>query len=239
MTDRPLLIVDDHLELAENLAEILEDLGHPCRIVETAEQALDALSKASFSGVITDYRLPGHSGVDLISELRARGVTTPVILISGFAADDVVRQAQEAGALDVLAKPVNFDQLSQLVLAFDKNDNEILVVDDDRRFSENLAEILGDAGFNVSTSDCAKNALAKRRLPRVAVLDMMLPDGSGIDIAKRLFARDPTIAILILSGHLDEETLATVERLPGVVSALPKPITANDLLKRVGSAMNK
>ncbi|MCA9645323.1 MAG: response regulator, partial [Myxococcales bacterium] len=192
MTSNPLLIVDDHVELAENLAEILEDLGHPCRIVESADQALDALSSQTFSGIITDYRLPESSGLELITELRKRGVSTPVVLISAFAADDVVRKAHEIGALDVLAKPVDFDQLERLVRAFEKNERDILIVDDDRRFAENIQEILHDAGFEVSTSECAREALARRDLPRLAVLDLMLPDGTGIDIAKRLFARDPT-----------------------------------------------
>ncbi|MGE0320810.1 MAG: response regulator [Polyangiaceae bacterium] len=239
MPPNTLLIVDDHVELAENLAEILEGQGHTCRIAENADEALEALRSETFAGIITDYRLPGSSGLDLIAALRQRGVSTPVVLISAFAADDVIRQAQEAGALDVLAKPVDFDQLGRLVRAFDKNEKEILIVDDDSRFAENIQEILNDAGFEVSTSDCAQSALAKRRLPRLAVLDLMLPDGNGVDIAKRLFARDPTIHILILSGHLDSQSAADLEKLPGVVSALPKPIAANDLLKRVGSAMEK
>lgn len=239
MAPNQLLIVDDHLELAENLAEILEEFGHSSRIVETADEALELLSNESFSGVITDYRLPGASGLDLLAQLRHRGLNVPVVLISAFAADDVVRKAQEAGALDVLAKPVDFDQLSQLVQAFEKNENEILVVDDDRRFAENLQEILNDAGFEVATSDCAKGALANRTLPRLAVLDLMLPDGNGLEIAKRLFARDPTIHILFVSGHMDPETAADIEKLPGVVSAVPKPIAPSDLLRRVGNALHK
>ena len=115
----------------------------------------------------------------------------------------------------------------------------VLIVDDDSRFAENLQEILSEAGFKVSTSGSARSALERRDLPRVAVLDLMLPDGNGVDIAKQLFARDPTIHILIVSGHLDPDMMDKVEKLPGVVSALPKPVAANDLLKRVGSATPK
>jgi len=110
-----ILIVDDHVDLAENLAEILGLNGHQCQIVDSAERALAALHEGAFAGVITDLRLPGLSGLDLLDRLRDEGNSTPLILISAFASDAVVARAQAAGALGVLDKPVDLERLQRLV----------------------------------------------------------------------------------------------------------------------------
>lgn len=112
---RRILIVDDHVELAENLAEILELRGHECQIAGDAEQALIALEQGSFQSIITDLRLPGLSGLELLCHLRSRSNAIPLILISAFASDAVAAQAHAAGALGVLDKPVDLDRLFQLV----------------------------------------------------------------------------------------------------------------------------
>lgn len=117
----PLLIVDDHIDLAENLAEILELSGHSCQIVASAEQALAALHGRAFAGVITDLRLPGLSGLELLNHLRREGNAIPLILVSAFASDAVVEQAQAAGALGVLNKPVNLERLQRLVAELSTN----------------------------------------------------------------------------------------------------------------------
>ncbi len=110
-----LLLVDDHVELAENLAEILEDAGVTCEVADSAEAALERLAAEPFQGLITDFRLPGDSGLELIEQLRVRGGAIPSVLLSAFATDEVVRQAEAAGALMVLPKPVDVPRLIELV----------------------------------------------------------------------------------------------------------------------------
>ena len=59
------LIVDDNLELAENIAEILEDEGFDCDMADSAEHALERLASTRFSLVISDIRMDGMTGVEL------------------------------------------------------------------------------------------------------------------------------------------------------------------------------
>ncbi|MBX3183475.1 MAG: response regulator [Polyangiaceae bacterium] len=110
-----LLLVDDHVELAENLAEILESAGATCEVADSAEAALERLAAKPFQGLITDLRLPGSSGVDLIARIRAQGGSLPIVLLSAFATEEVVEQAEAAGAAMVLPKPVDVTRLLEFV----------------------------------------------------------------------------------------------------------------------------
>jgi two-component system cell cycle sensor histidine kinase/response regulator CckA len=79
-----------------------------------------------------------------------------------------------------------------------------LLVDDESALTENLSEALTSAGFDVLVSQTATEALSQRRRLETAVVDYRLPDGSGIELARRLRARDPSIRILFISGYIDE-----------------------------------
>jgi signal transduction histidine kinase len=110
-----LLLVEDDPDLAENLAEIVNGMGCETVVAESAERALELLETQSFAAMITDVRLPGLDGIELLQRLRSRGLLLPVVVISALAEPGVVRRAEESGALDVMHKPIDFTRLAQLV----------------------------------------------------------------------------------------------------------------------------
>lgn len=233
------LLVDDHVELAENLAEILEVAGVSCEVVDSAEAALLRLAAEDFQGLITDFRLPGSSGLHLIERVRAEGWSLPIVLLSAFATEAVVEQAEAAGALVVLPKPVDVARLTELLAAFEKPAREVLLIEDDLDLSENLRELLTREGYVVQTSPSVARSLKQRRLPRLAVVDVRLPDGTGLEVARRLFARDPSIQLLMMSGHLDAAALQELSALPGaVMPPLVKPVAPAELVHRIEEALN-
>ncbi|MBM4361062.1 MAG: response regulator [Deltaproteobacteria bacterium] len=113
-----LLLVEDNDALAQNLSEILEAEQFSVHRVATAEAGLAAAETAEFAGVVTDVRLPGASGLDLLAGLRARGSALPCVVLSAFADEGTVARAEALGAIDVLAKPVNLPRLFQVVQGF-------------------------------------------------------------------------------------------------------------------------
>jgi CheY-like chemotaxis protein len=110
-----ILVVDDHVFLAENIAEILEGEGYLTVVATSAEQALDAADVQVIHGLITDYKLPGLTGAELIRELRRRGRQMPAVVMSAYSDDDTIAAARAAGAIEVLGKPVALDQLLGLM----------------------------------------------------------------------------------------------------------------------------
>jgi len=82
---------------------VLEELGYRVTTVGTPQEALDRLSQGSFDLLITDYKLPGMTGGELIKKLQKQGSTIPVILLSGFV-DALGLDESNTGADVVLQK---------------------------------------------------------------------------------------------------------------------------------------
>lgn len=111
------LIVDDHLESREPLRCSLEDYGavvHCAASVDGASRiALDRSIACDL--IISDIAMPSKSGVELLSELRQAGITTPAIALSAFSGADWVNKALEAGFNQYLFKPVKFEELMSAI----------------------------------------------------------------------------------------------------------------------------
>ncbi len=113
---RRVLIVDDNVDLAENIAEILQIDGHRTEVASSAEEALERVLGSDLDAVVTDYRLPGISGALFIERIRKNGNPLLAVVISAYTDDQTIREAQEAGAT-FMAKPVDFKVLSQWIRA--------------------------------------------------------------------------------------------------------------------------
>src|SRR6185503_16239298 len=113
-----------------------------------------------------------------------------------------------------------------------------LLVDDEEGLAQNLAEALTAAGHEVVVSHTVADALSHNRRLQTAVLDYRLPDGSGIDLARELRARDPSIQILFISGYatdLDRQ----IGRDLGAAETLEKPVETGKVLSWVQLALEK
>jgi two-component system, NtrC family, response regulator AtoC len=108
------LLVDDHPDVAEILTQLLAARGHEVELCATAEDALERVSVRPPAVVIADQRLPGMSGIELISHLQLHAGGTPVILCS--ADDSLAEQAKEAGAFEFWVKGSEklFDDVDRL-----------------------------------------------------------------------------------------------------------------------------
>jgi DNA-binding response OmpR family regulator len=230
------LVVDDQLELAENIAEILQGIGFETEVSGSAEAGLERVARGGITAVVTDYRLPGESGAHMIEELRRRGERIPVLMMSAYTDEETIDRSRAAGAWLFLPKPV---PLPSLVAAFEslaQRPAAALVVEDEVNLAENLAEALTAAGHEVVVSHTAADALGHRRRLQTAVLDYRLPDASGVEIARQLRARDPSIQILFISGDADglrEE----IERDLGQADTLEKPLDTGSVVSWVQLAV--
>jgi len=116
MTTRSVLIVDDNQDLAENIAEILSMRGFTTQIATSAEEALPKALPDGPGILVTDYRLPGMSGAELVRAVRHMRHAVRAVVISAYTDELTISAARSAGA-DFLPKPVDFASLSQLLAA--------------------------------------------------------------------------------------------------------------------------
>lgn len=108
MTDlqSTVFIVDDDEAVRDGLAALTSTVKLPTRTFANAQEFLDAYNPAQPGCLLLDVRLPGMSGLRLQDELIARGVTLPIIFISGHGDLPMAVEAMKKGAYDFLEKPV-------------------------------------------------------------------------------------------------------------------------------------
>ena len=107
-----LLVVEDHVDSAELLAELLESRGHIVRVATTASDAIVAAGEQTFDVVVSDVGLPDASGYELMAALRDR-YHIKGIALSGTAVD--TQRGQAAGFSAQLSKPVTLRRLEQVL----------------------------------------------------------------------------------------------------------------------------
>jgi DNA-binding NtrC family response regulator len=110
-----ILVVDDEKIVRESLFHWFEDEGYS---VDTAEDAIDALKKfekGKYDLILLDMKMPGMSGIELLSKIKEIDKESIVILITAFASVPTAIQALKEGAYDYVTKPVDPDELNNLV----------------------------------------------------------------------------------------------------------------------------
>jgi DNA-binding NtrC family response regulator len=101
-----ILVADDDKTCRDSIRKVLEREGHTVQTAETVDEALETLTVHDFDLVVCDYRMPGKTGIDLLTELKRRQASVPVLMISAYA--DALAEAAilQLGALEVLKKPI-------------------------------------------------------------------------------------------------------------------------------------
>ena len=110
-----ILIVEDEPTTSWALAEGLSDDGYTIDTFRTAEEALVWLRAHRSDLVITDFRLPGLSGLELAQKLSRGRHAQPVIVVTAYGSSDTVRELVRAGVREVFPKPFHVDELRRAV----------------------------------------------------------------------------------------------------------------------------
>ena len=131
-----LLVAEDEKNIREGLAAALGLDGHEVETAASGADAFKRFQKGDIDLVISDLRMPGLSGEELLEKIQAESPGTPVIILTGHGTVETAVNAMRLGAWDFLTKPVNLDYLSLLVKQ--ALDNRELVLKH-RRLEEELS----------------------------------------------------------------------------------------------------
>jgi len=110
-----ILIVDDEASIRSSLLESLTAEGYDAETAETGEEALARCHGTVFDLVITDLRLPGVSGLEILQALRNQGNATPVIMMTAYGDVDTAVSAMRSGAYDFIPKPFKLSAIKKQV----------------------------------------------------------------------------------------------------------------------------
>jgi DNA-binding response OmpR family regulator len=110
-----ILVIDDDEEMRSLLKDFAEEEGYEADSVEKGTYALKKLITESFDLIITDIRMPGFSGLEILPELKKLQPTTPIVVITAFGGEEVYHKALSRGADAYLEKPVHLSKLRKLI----------------------------------------------------------------------------------------------------------------------------
>lgn len=105
------LIVDDHRSTTEAIQKIVEENQDQALVAHSAEQAFEIFRSLSVDLIITDVKLPGKSGLDLLKQVHEIDPDIPVIVITAFGTIQNAVDAMKLGALDYIAKPFTVEEI--------------------------------------------------------------------------------------------------------------------------------
>ncbi|HMP40504.1 MAG TPA: response regulator [Roseiflexaceae bacterium] len=215
-----ILICEDDRDIAELLRLMLEQAGFAVDVVHTATAVIEQLEQQPYDGLTLDLMLPGKSGIELIHELRANDAfrSLPIVVISARAeqARGTI-DGKAIGIADWLPKPIDRERLiAALDHAIQSQTAElpcVLHIEDDPDIAAVVRSLLADVAelVHVDTIAAARQILATRAFD-LALLDTILPDGSGIELLPLLANQQPSIPVVIFSAidniHLSQDVAA-------------------------------
>jgi len=110
-----ILIIEDDEEMRSLLRDFVEEEGYEADTVGDGYEAFRKLVKEPFDLVVTDVRMPGLTGLDILPRIRKLQPGIPIIVITAFGSEEVYRRALERGATAYLEKPIHFQKLRELI----------------------------------------------------------------------------------------------------------------------------
>ncbi|MGH9740295.1 MAG: sigma-54-dependent transcriptional regulator [Candidatus Acidiferrales bacterium] len=106
-----ILVIDDDPNTLASLARAFRLAGHEASVCDNAARALDLAKEQRFDLILSDVVMPGKDGISLLEELKAAGVSSPAVMMSGQATIEMAVRATKLGAINFLEKPVSTDKL--------------------------------------------------------------------------------------------------------------------------------
>src|SRR5204863_1491699 len=209
----PLLLVEDKTELRAMLRKALERNGFRVEEAPDGSAAIQKLRSKRYQMVVTDLKMPGASGLDVLRESKQADSTIPVILLTAFGSVEEAVSAMKEGAFDFIQKPVDLDHLKLLVERATRQQEllrENLILREEFSARYGFPRIVGESDVMKAVS---------HQLQRVAPTDatVLLLGESGT--GKELFAR----AIHHLSNRRDKPFVAIN------CAAIPETLIENEL----------
>ncbi len=219
-----ILILEDDPDIAVLLKQLLSSAGYDCDIAGNAAEARQLLEVNinHYKAMTLDIQLPDIDGVSFINELRSQSETLhlPIVVVSVEA--DAARQRLNGGAIgivDWLDKPIDEQRLLQALAMSNAKQTKpkLLHIDDENDVTSIVKTLLKDK----VKLKCAKNLeeankiLGKEHFELI-LLDISLPDGSGLSLLSEIEQNHPTSKLVIYSAH--EMAPAYMQKVHAVLS---------------------
>ena len=114
-SEATVMVLDDEPIVGERLKPLLESEGYQVEVFTESTPAVERLKEKSFSVLVTDMKMRGPTGMDVLRFVQEKSLATKVIVITGYATIETNREAEALGAFGFIAKPFKMKDLVKLV----------------------------------------------------------------------------------------------------------------------------
>jgi PAS domain S-box-containing protein len=235
------LIIEDNVDAAETLKEVLEMDGHEVSVEFDGGEGVARAHELGPDLVLCDIGLPGLDGYEVARQIRAdRSISPTLIALTGYTRPEDQRKTFKAGFDHHLGKPVSISELVKLLASVSahRTARRILVVDDNDALRENLRELLEDEGWEVRVARDGNEAVeaASGFAPAVILLDYRLGGMNGGEVLRRLGALHAASQVVLMTASPQVRELALQH---GLRFYVPKPFQSDELLDTVEHARSR
>jgi DNA-binding NtrC family response regulator len=178
-----ILVVDDDPIIREGLKRILEEQGYAVETYASGFLAVERMDETAFDLVITDLKMPGMNGIEVLKHLKALQPEVPIIMITGYSTVDTAVEAMKNGAVDYIAKPFSPEDITEKVRSALE---QKLVLLDDIYLRKELRDFHGFDHFVGESHEMEK---VYRRILQVAPTDSTVLVTGESGTGKELVAR--------------------------------------------------
>jgi len=191
-----ILIVDDEEVVRLFLERFFRLKGFEVGLAESGAKAIEKMRGEVFDLVFLDVRMPQMNGLEALRELKKIAPSTKIVMMTGYAVDDLLKEAQQSGACASIKKPFDMNQLAALLegVSLQKEKDarlNILVIDDEEVVRKFLVRLLSE--HRVITVESGKEAMERIAQEKIDLvfLDIVLKDINGLELARQITkARD-------------------------------------------------
>lgn len=229
-----ILIVDDDRRMAKTLSDIFNIKGFKAEQASSGEEALKLIQENHYDCVLSDIIMDGMNGIELFREIQKIKPETPVLLMTGYANDEIAQQGLNEGVIDIIIKPFDIKALlgffSSLI-----DERAIVVIDDDPNFCKTLQDILSLRGHEVVSITEPKDIdIPDLKNFKLVFLDMVLNGQSGYDILIQIKDHYPKLPIIIVTAHRAEVgDIINASLEVGAYTCLYKPLQIDEMFNTV------
>lgn len=232
-SEHRILVVDDDKDMTATLTLVLNEEGYEAIAAYNGHEAIEAVTEKRFDLILMDIKMPGLNGVETYKEIRKIRPGVPVVMMTAYAVEDLVKEALEHSAREVIYKPFDTEEMLELINKL-KEGTIISIVDDDPIITAKMRDYLEEKGYRVDITTNGTDAveLVRKRKPHIVFIDIEIPPANGLDTYLKIKEINPKTTVVMLAEYRKRPKILAGEAIKqNAFTCLYRPFEIDEALQ--------
>src|SRR5437867_391603 len=193
--------------MVKTLCDVLTFKGWDVTAAYSGDVAVQMAWKEPFDVVLMDIKMPGMDGVAAFKAMKEAKPDVRVILMTAYAENDRISEAQREGVIRVMSKPVDVTMLMSLLATSVRGAHPVLLIDNDITFLKTLSDVLTLRGFRTVLAENLAQAgrLITEQRPAAILLHVHMGAMSAREAVAAVRTLSPSVSLILYSGQPSAE----------------------------------